>query len=93
MEELMWLNYAISVTIIKSNHNSTMIVILTYTLIIGSSKIIRLREENSETSEILKGKSSGNGASVPVKGINNLGNTCFFNAVMQVRWKDHTAFS
>ncbi|XP_061225850.1 ubiquitin carboxyl-terminal hydrolase 45 isoform X3 [Lathamus discolor] len=49
----------------------------------SSSKIIRLREENSETSEILKGKGSGNGASVPVKGINNLGNTCFFNAVMQ----------
>ncbi|XP_009273693.1 PREDICTED: ubiquitin carboxyl-terminal hydrolase 45 isoform X3 [Aptenodytes forsteri] len=49
----------------------------------SSSKIIRLREENSETSEILKGRSSGNGASVPVKGINNLGNTCFFNAVMQ----------
>ncbi|KFZ54192.1 Ubiquitin carboxyl-terminal hydrolase 45, partial [Podiceps cristatus] len=49
----------------------------------SSSKIIRLREENSETSEILKGKSPGNGASVPVKGINNLGNTCFFNAVMQ----------
>ncbi|NXH11263.1 UBP45 hydrolase, partial [Bucco capensis] len=49
----------------------------------SSSKIIRLREENSETSEILKGKSSANGTSVPVKGINNLGNTCFFNAVMQ----------
>ncbi|NXA13862.1 UBP45 hydrolase, partial [Sapayoa aenigma] len=49
----------------------------------SSSKIIRLREENSETSEILKGKSSGNGTSIPVKGINNLGNTCFFNAVMQ----------
>ncbi|NXG15464.1 UBP45 hydrolase, partial [Grallaria varia] len=49
----------------------------------SSSKIIRLREENSETSEILKGKGSGNGASIPVKGINNLGNTCFFNAVMQ----------
>lgn len=66
------------------------IVILIYTLIIGSSKIIRLREENSEASEILKGKSSGNGATVPVKGINNLGNTCFFNAVMQVRCKDRT---
>ncbi|NXK30917.1 UBP45 hydrolase, partial [Piprites chloris] len=49
----------------------------------SSSKILRVREENSETSEILKGKSSGNGASIPVKGINNLGNTCFFNAVMQ----------
>ncbi|XP_027685190.2 ubiquitin carboxyl-terminal hydrolase 45 isoform X4 [Chelonia mydas] len=49
----------------------------------SSSKIIRLHEENSEGSEILKGKSSANGASVPVKGINNLGNTCFFNAVMQ----------
>ncbi|NXU59663.1 UBP45 hydrolase, partial [Turnix velox] len=49
----------------------------------SSSKIIRLREDNNETSDILKGKSSGNGASVPVKGINNLGNTCFFNAVMQ----------
>ncbi|NXN10656.1 UBP45 hydrolase, partial [Indicator maculatus] len=49
----------------------------------SSSKIIRLHEENTEPSEILKGKSSGSGASVPVKGINNLGNTCFFNAVMQ----------
>ncbi|NXP78073.1 UBP45 hydrolase, partial [Ramphastos sulfuratus] len=49
----------------------------------SSSKVIRLREEKSEPSEILKGRSSAGGASVPVKGINNLGNTCFFNAVMQ----------
>lgn len=66
---------------------------LIHSLITGSSKIIQLRDESSETSEILKGKSSGNGTSVPVKGINNLGNTCFFNAVMQVRWNAHTVFS
>ncbi|XP_064026256.1 ubiquitin carboxyl-terminal hydrolase 45 isoform X2 [Pogoniulus pusillus] len=49
----------------------------------SSSKLIRLREESSEPSEILKGRGSATAASVPVKGINNLGNTCFFNAVMQ----------
>ncbi|NXF94069.1 UBP45 hydrolase, partial [Eubucco bourcierii] len=49
----------------------------------SASKVIRLREEKSEPSEILKGRGPAGGASVPVKGINNLGNTCFFNAVMQ----------
>lgn len=68
-------------------------MILMYSLILGSSsKIIRLREEKSDTSEILKGKGSANGALIPVKGINNLGNTCFFNAVMQVRCKNNRIF-
>ncbi|ETE74082.1 Ubiquitin carboxyl-terminal hydrolase 45, partial [Ophiophagus hannah] len=50
----------------------------------SSSKIIWLHEENNETNDILRGKGlSSSWASVSVKGINNLGNTCFFNAVMQ----------
>lgn len=50
----------------------------------ASPKIIKLREEPSEYSDPSRGKGQGlNSTLVPVKGINNLGNTCFFNAVMQ----------
>ncbi|XP_069582418.1 ubiquitin carboxyl-terminal hydrolase 45 isoform X2 [Ranitomeya imitator] len=46
----------------------------------GSSKVIRLQEQSGE---IIREKSAIHITSVPVKGITNLGNTCFFNAVMQ----------
>ncbi|KAG9493288.1 hypothetical protein GDO78_001276 [Eleutherodactylus coqui] len=46
----------------------------------SSSKVICFQEQSGE---IIKEKTALHTMSVPVKGITNLGNTCFFNAVMQ----------
>ncbi|XP_061572090.1 ubiquitin carboxyl-terminal hydrolase 45 isoform X2 [Cololabis saira] len=49
----------------------------------ASPKILKLRDEPSEHAEPRGKNPVINSTLVPVKGINNLGNTCFFNAVMQ----------
>uniref|UniRef100_A0A8C5B647 Ubiquitin carboxyl-terminal hydrolase n=1 Tax=Gadus morhua TaxID=8049 RepID=A0A8C5B647_GADMO len=49
-----------------------------------SGTILKLREEAADHVDPARGKSSAfNSTLAAVKGINNLGNTCFFNAVMQ----------